>query len=121
MKVNLANKSGLKSTDLLAGSGTITGIAAFIGASCCVLPIILVNIGFGSSIVGNLAFFASAKPIFMAATVAMIAIGFLTAFWGGRRPSHKVTVLLIVATFLAVGAYVLPFYEANILRWLNLR
>jgi len=63
-----SNRSGL-----IATGGTLTGMFAVIGASCCILPIILVNLG-----------------------------------------------VSILAGILAVGSTILPYYEGDIQRWLNL-
>ncbi len=110
---------GSKSDGLIAGSSILSGLAALIGASCCVLPLLLVNLGVGSALVGNLDFFAKVKPYFMGATLVLVAIGFLAAFWGGRRPGKRILTLLVLAAALAVGAYMLPFYEPQILRWMG--
>ena len=104
--------------DALAGGGLISGLAAFIGASCCVLPLILVNIGLGGAWMVNLAFFAVAKPYFLAASFLFIVAAFVVAFWGKRKPSTKTLFVLSVATGLTAIAYVMPWYEGRILRHL---
>lgn len=104
---------------LLAGSGAISGVFALVGASCCVLPLLLVNIGVSSALVGKLAFFARAQPYFMALTGILISTAFIAAFWKGRRPSKRVLAMLIIAALLVVGAYIMPFYEGQLLRWIN--
>ena len=115
MDNNKPNRSGLFAT-----GGTLTGLFAVIGASCCILPIILVNLGVSSAIVSHLGFFARFRPWFMALTISLVIGGFIYAYRGGRRPSRKVLVFLILAGILAVGSTVLPYYEGNIQRWLNL-
>jgi len=109
------NNNPSKSGGLLAGGGALSGLAALIGAPCCVLPIVLVNLGLSSAFVGNLAFFARAKPYFLGAAVLFIAVSFAAAFWRGRRPAGRTLALLVA------GAYILAHYEPQILRWLNLR
>lgn len=109
------NRSGLFAT-----SGTLTGIFAVIGASCCILPIIMVNLGVSSALVAHLGIFARLRPWFMALTICFVIGGFLYAFRGGRRPSRKTMIFLIFAGLLALGATVLPYYEGDIQRWLNL-
>ncbi len=113
------NESSQKSGSWFAGGGIIAGFFAFIGASCCVLPIILVNLGVSTALVGNLAFFARAQVWFQWLTLVLIAAGFFFAFRRGR-PRPRVIALLCLAVVLAVAAYVLPSYEGAILRWLNL-
>jgi mercuric ion transport protein len=110
-----SNRSGL-----IATGGTLTGMFAVIGASCCILPIILVNLGVSSALVSHLGFFARYRPWFMALTICLVIGGFIYAYRGGRKPSRKVLVFLILAGILAVGSTILPYYEGDIQRWLNL-
>jgi mercuric ion transport protein len=93
---------------------------AVIGASCCILPIILVNLGVSSALVSHLGFFARYRPWFMALTICLVIGGFIYAYRGGRKPSRRVFVFLILAGILAVGSTILPYYEGDIQRWLNL-
>jgi len=76
------NKGGLFAT-----GGTLTGIFAFIGASCCILPIILVNLGVSSALVSNLGFFARFRTWFMALTICLILGSFIYAYRSGRKPA----------------------------------
>lgn len=105
--------------DALAGGGVISGLGAFIGASCCVLPLLLINLGLGGAWIANLAFFVNAKPYFLAASILFIAFAFISAFWGGRIPSRKTVVILGIATALTGVAYVMPLYEGRIIRFLT--
>lgn len=109
------NKGGLFAT-----GGTLTGIFALIGASCCILPIILVNLGVSSALVSNLGFFARFRTWFMALTICLILGSFIYAYRSGRKPSKRVLVFLSFAGLLAVGSLILPYYEGDIQRWLNL-
>jgi mercuric ion transport protein len=100
---------------LFAGGGVVTGLAGLIGASCCVLPILLVQAGVSTALVAHLGIFARAKPYLLALTAILVMAGFVTAFWSGRRPRPRVLVLLIAAALLVAGAYSLPFYEQELL------
>ncbi len=100
---------------VFAGGGVITGLAALIGASCCVLPILLVQAGVSTALVAHLGVFARAKPYLLAITAVLILAGFVAALWGGRKPRPLVLVLLIAAALLVVGAYVMPHYERDLL------
>ncbi|MGB0906093.1 MAG: hypothetical protein ACPGVT_01270 [Maricaulaceae bacterium] len=91
-----------------------------IGASCCILPIILVNIGLSSALVSHLGVFARLRPWFIALSASQILAAFLYAFRSGQRPSKKNLSILIVAALLTICALVLPYYEGDIQRWLNL-
>lgn len=100
---------------IVAGSGVIAGLGALLGASCCVLPILLVQVGVSTALVAHLGFFARAKPYFLAATAVLILAGFVTAFWGGRRPRPTVLILLVGAALLVAGAIAMPHYERELL------
>lgn len=103
-----------------ARGGVLTSLMSVIGASCCILPIFLVNIGLSSALVSHLGIFARLRPWFIALSVALIAAGFIYAFRSGRRPSKRTLIVLIVAILFTVSALVLPYYEGDIQRWLNL-
>ena len=105
--------------DALASGGVLSGLAAFIGASCCVLPLVLINIGLGGAWIASLAFFVNAKPYFLAASFLFIVFAFSAAFWGRRKPSRKTLMILGIATVLTGAAYVMPWYEGQIIRLLR--
>jgi mercuric ion transport protein len=116
------NKARANSDGWLAGGGALSALAAFIGASCCTLPLILVNLGLGSALfASNLAFFARARPWFLGAAAVLIAVAALAAFRRGRRPSPVVAALLVSATLFTIGAYWFPYIEPQVLRWMSLR
>jgi mercuric ion transport protein len=104
---------------LLAGGGALTGLASLIGASCCVLPLLLAQVGLGAALVSQLSFLAQAKPYLLGLTVALIIAGLVASFWRGRRPRPLVLVMLIGASMLAAGAWILPNYEGQIMRWIG--
>ncbi len=108
-----------KKGGIFAGGSALSGLAAFVGASCCVLPLILVNLGVSTALVGKLAFFARAQQYFMGAAVVLLVTAIVAAFWNGRRPSRRVAITLIIATALVVAAYIMPSYEGQLLRWIN--
>jgi mercuric ion transport protein len=104
-----------------AGGGALAGLGALVGASCCLLPILLINLGVGSAFVANLVFFARAKPYFMVAAIVLLLAGLMVAFWRRRRPSPIVLGLFALAVVFLIAAYDLPYYEGEILRWTSLR
>lgn len=106
---------------LFAGGGLLTGLASLIGASCCVLPIVLVQAGVSTALVAHLAIFAVAKPYLLAVTALLVVAGFTAAFWKGRRPRALVLALLVIATASVVAAYVMPHYERELLDWFRAR
>lgn len=103
----------------IAGGGALSGLGGLIGASCCILPLILVNLGVGAALVGKLAFFARFQPYFMGGAVILLAVAIVAAFWKGRRPSKRVVIMLALAAVLIVAAYIMPFYEPQLFRWVN--
>lgn len=104
---------------LLAGSGALTGLASLIGASCCVLPLLLAQVGFGAALVSQLSFLAQAKPYLLGLTLALVIAGLTASFRGGRRPRPLVVMLLVGAALLAAAAWILPSYEGQIMRWIG--
>lgn len=109
-----------KNGGFIAGSSLLSGLAAFIGASCCVLPLILVNIGVSTAIVGKLAFFARTQQYFLGAAVILLSTALMAAFWDKRKPSKGLVVTLVVAAVFIAAAYIMPFYEGHLLRLINL-
>jgi mercuric ion transport protein len=105
----------------LAGGGLLSGAFAFLGASCCVLPIMLVNLGVSSALVANLGFFARYKTNFMVAAALLLAGAIVFALRGVRRPKFRFWISVAVAVSLLAGASLLPSYEGELLRWLNLK
>lgn len=105
----------------LAGGGLLGGVFAFLGASCCVLPILLVNLGVSGALVANLGFFARYKALFMIVAALLLAVAIVFALRGGRRPKVQFWISGALAALLLAGAWILPSYEGELLRWLNLR
>lgn len=104
---------------ILAGGGLIGGLGALVGASCCILPILLVQAGVSTALVAHLGLFARAKPYLLIVTVLLILVGFLMAFWGGRRPRPTVFLLLVGASVAVVVAIGMPHYEGLLLDWVR--
>ncbi len=104
----------------LAGGSLLAGTTALIGASCCVLPVVLVNLGLSGALVSNLTYFARARDWVLGLSVLLIAGGVVLAAKRGRMGARTFA-LLVAATVMVAAAYILPSYEGQILRWLNLR
>jgi mercuric ion transport protein len=110
-------KSG---TSLFAGGGALSGLFAFIGASCCVLPLALVNLGVSTALVGNLAFFARYDAWFKWGAFALVIISFFLVF-RQKRPNAKVIAILLFGTALTGLAFIFPYFEADLFQWLARR
>lgn len=109
-----------KRSGWLAKGGVLTSVFAVVGASCCILPIILVNIGVSSALVSHLGIFVRLRPWLIALSIAFIIAAFIFTFRGGRRPNQRTLAVLIIAAVLTLCALMLPYYEGGIQRWLNL-
>ncbi|MEK7265009.1 MAG: hypothetical protein AAB227_02820 [Pseudomonadota bacterium] len=103
----------------LAGGGLLSGLGALMGASCCVLPVLLVQIGVSTALVAQLGVLASAKTYLLAITALLIAGGFASAFWGGRRPRPRVVLMLGGAAVLVALSIALPHIEPQLLHWIR--
>jgi len=99
----------------VTGGGMLGSIGAFIGASCCVLPILLFNMGVGSALIAQLGFFARYKDELLYGSLALIIVGISVTFSGGGRPTRRVLVLFAVGLLFIGIAYSLPFYERELL------
>lgn len=104
---------------VIAGGSILSGLAALVGASCCVLPLILVNLGVSTALVGKLAFFARAQHYFMGGAVVLLIGAVAASFWKGRRPSRRVAIMFGIAVAFILAAYIAPSFEPQILRWVN--
>ena len=109
-----------KRSGWFAKGGVLTSVFAIVGASCCILPIILVNLGVSSALVSHLGIFTRLRPWLIALSLALIVAGFVFTFRGGRRPNRRTLTVLIIATLLTLCALILPYYEGDLQRWLNL-
>lgn len=104
---------------LFAGTGALAGLASLIGASCCVLPLLLAQVGLGAALVFQLSFLAKAKPYLLAVLRVLIVAGLIASFWNGRKPRPIVLVMQLGAGAVAIVAEVLPHYEGQIMRWIG--
>lgn len=99
----------------------LSGAFALLGASCCVLPIILVNLGASSALVANLAIVARARELFIVLTIVLLAAGAWFALRGGRRPRLQFWIMLAFALVLLAAAWIMPHYERELLQWVRPR
>lgn len=104
----------------LAGGGVIAGLISFVGASCCVLPILLVNAGVSTALVVKLGFFARYQHWFQWGGIALLVAGYLFAFRNGR-PNTRVLFMLAAGSVFVVSAYFMPSFEGDLLRWITRR
>lgn len=108
-------------TKVAVGGSFISAFAGLIGASCCILPLLLFNAGIGTAIVSKLQFFADKKGYFLIGALLFLVLGIAASFWGGKRPAKRVIVTFGLSALVILLAYVLPSFEGDILRWTGLR
>jgi hypothetical protein len=99
---------------VFAGGGVLAGLA---GATCCILPIALANLGASTALLLHLRFFVRNQLWFSAAALALVALAAFLAFRGGRRPSRLVIGVLALSGLLAAASFIVPHYEAELVRW----
>jgi mercuric ion transport protein len=96
--------------------GLAVALAAFVGASCCALPLILASVGLAGAWLANLEIFAVYRAYITAAALVLIVVG-----WGlalRRRPSRRTYIVLGIATATALAALLVTQYEGEITRYL---
>ncbi|MFP4538663.1 MAG: hypothetical protein ACLFPA_10210 [Dichotomicrobium sp.] len=103
----------------LAGGGAASGFLAFLGASCCVLPLILVGLGVSTTVIAQLGVLVRLQPWLAGAAVVLVGGGIVAAFWRGRRPGRRTIALLLAAAVFVGLSFLIPIYETGIIRWLN--
>lgn len=67
---------------LLAAGGILAALAA---SSCCILPLVLFGLGVSGAWIGNLTALAPYQPLFVAAALVFLAVGFWRVY---RRPKE---------------------------------
>ena len=102
---------------LLSGSGAAGGLAAFIGASCCVVPILLVHFGVAAGLVARLGWFVRWQPYFFWAAAGVLALAASLALWRGS-PSRTFWIWWGAGAVFLTAAFILPHYELRLQSWL---
>jgi mercuric ion transport protein len=110
--------SMLGSQKLVAAGGVLGALAA---SSCCILPLVLFGLGVSGAWIGNLTRLAPYQPYFIAATAACLGGGYWLRYRSRKiacaegevcarpLPNRIVTMGLILATVLVIGALALDF------------
>jgi mercuric ion transport protein len=100
----------------LTSAGLVVAVAAFVGASCCALPLILASLGLAGAWIANLEVFVVYRAYITVAALVLIAIGWAVAF--RRRPLGRTFFVLGIATVTVLAALALTQYEPEITRYL---
>lgn len=105
--------AGARLQTLTAGGSLVGSLAA---SSCCILPVVLFNLGIGGAWIGNFTQLAPYKPFFVAATVAFLGAGYWLVYRSSKlacadgaacaRPrQHRIVkAVLVAATALVIAA-----------------
>ena len=96
-------------------------LGALAASSCCVVPLVLFGLGVSGAWIGNLTRLAPYQPYFLTATAVCLSVGYWLR-WRSRKaacaagdacarplPNRAVTIGVILATVLVVGALALDF------------
>src|SRR6516164_9999207 len=103
---------------MLAFGGLLGALAA---ASCCIVPLVLFGLGVSGAWIGNLTQLAPYQPYFIAATTGCLGGGYWVRYRARKiacadgevcarpLPNRIVTMGLVLATVLVIGALALDF------------
>jgi mercuric ion transport protein len=106
---------GTRSSHLLSGLGVTAAVAAFVGASCCVLPLLLAWAGLAGAWLIYLEPFVVYRRALVLLAIVVIAAGWWLAL--RRRASWGTLVVLASASALTLGAVVVTEYEGPLQRY----
>lgn len=68
-----------------AGFAAAATVGALLASSCCVLPLMLVTLGFGGAWLSHLTLLEPWRPYLLAGTAVLLALG----FWRAYAPSRE--------------------------------
>ncbi|WP_286828952.1 MULTISPECIES: hypothetical protein [Kordiimonas] len=99
-----------------AANGSLIGsLGAIIGGSCCVLPLVLFNLGVGSSVIAQLGFFMQYRQAFLGIAVIMIVGAAILALRNRSTLTTRTVIVFVLAFAFVAAAYLAPFYEQDLL------
>jgi mercuric ion transport protein len=112
-------------------SGIVASITAIIGASCCVIPLVLFNFGIGGAWLSNLAVLQPLRPYLIGLSILALIVGGII-YWRNRSsecaPCDEATtkkrkmsfIFLFALAVLLVGiAIIWPQVEPDLIRALR--
>jgi len=114
-----AGRVSMPRTQTLVTVGGVLGALA--ASSCCIVPLVLFALGVSGAWIGNLTRLAPYQPYFIAATVGCLGYGYWLVYRSRKTacadgqvcarplPNRMVTIGLILATVLIVGALAFDF------------
>ena len=99
-----------------AGLGLVAGLGALVGASCCVLPLLLAITGVGGSWVAGIGALTPYQPYLLGMAALCVGIGWIIAL--RRQARMRVVVMLGLATVLVIGSVLTAIYERPLTEYL---
>jgi mercuric ion transport protein len=115
-ETNAPGASAKPGVGVLSGLGLVAALAAFVGASCCALPLVLASLGLAGAWIANLEVFVVYRSYLSAVAFLVIGVGWLVAL--RRRRSRRAFFVLGCATLLVLAALAVAAYEPQITRQL---
>jgi mercuric ion transport protein len=106
---------GTRWSHLLSGLGITAAVAAFVGASCCVFPLLLAWVGLADAWLIYLEPFVVYRRALVLLAVGVIAAGWWLAL--RRRASRGTLVVLACASALTLVAVVVTEHEGPLQRY----
>ena len=106
---------GTRWSHLISGLGITAAVAAFVGASCCVFPLLLAWEGLAGAWLIYLEPFVVYRRALVLLAVIVIAAGWWLAL--RRRVSRGTLVVLVSASALTLGAVVVSEQEGPLQRY----
>jgi len=83
-----AHSRGKPHSNAISLAGLVIALAAFVGASCCTLPLVLASLGFAGAWIANLEVFVVYRAYIAVAALIVIMIGWGVAFDVTHHPGH---------------------------------
>lgn len=118
-------------TRAATGAGLAAGLAGIVASSCCVLPIVFVGLGLGSTAAVLIPTLAELRPYLLGAAALAVLIGWVT-YARGRQAcaidgacstsvsARRAPIWLALATAVVPLAMVWqPWIEPVLLRWMR--
>lgn len=104
-----------------ASLSVCSALATMVGASCCVLPLLVFQAGISSALIAQLGIFTAYKTGFMLLALGALLAGLTAAKRGALRLNTGFLTLYSVAVFLVMGALVMPYFELDLLIFFGFR
>jgi mercuric ion transport protein len=103
-----------RSTGTIAALGLVTGLAAAVSASCCVLPLVIGGLGAGAGIFAALKFLSNYRMPLLVGSATLVTFAWLLYF--RLRGARSTAIALALASVLVLTAASWNQFEPPLLR-----